>query len=124
MERDYKRTAWKLRDAKHSSSLAAATSFETAPSGRAWSSTTFNAYFDLVPHSRTNFLTRCSRKLDRISERTQFCVLVKWSSFVAEQSRMFNVVEGRVHVVVRDHVYRKLFSLHLHSPMAVLLPFG
>ena len=33
MERDYKRTAWKLRDAKHSPSLAAV-SCETTPSGR------------------------------------------------------------------------------------------
>jgi hypothetical protein len=82
MERDYKRTAWKLRDAKHSPSLAAAASCETAPSGRAWSSTTFNAYFDLVSYSRANLLTHCSRKLDHLFKRQKFGVLVKWSSFL------------------------------------------
>ena len=43
MERDYKRTAWRLRDAKHSMPV-----LEPSTSGRAWSSATFNAYFDLV----------------------------------------------------------------------------
>jgi hypothetical protein len=37
MERDYKRTAWRLKDAKHSTQA-----------GRAWSSATLNAYFDLA----------------------------------------------------------------------------
>ncbi len=78
MERDYKRTAWRLRDAKHTPSVS------SESSGRAWSSATFNAYFDLVTKSVFFDPHKITKKKENFSfSVTLFSLFVKDAIYIS-----------------------------------------